>query len=274
MDDSATFLRRPSSPRRQAAISGIIQDPGKATEVLAHANVTPGRDGRAVPRMESVGKCPGCRGTGQRLTRVCGCCRGEGRVLEQRNLAIKLPAGVDDGTWVRVQGQGNRGVGGGDPGDLFIKLLVAMEMSPQEEECTFHDDTKHDHHGIDTRHAISPDSVQNRSGGGEGSRAGAWKREGLDIRSPLELGIWEAVLGRTKVVSSCHGTRILRIPPGCEDGTELRLPRQGVRTTQGQGDHIFSIRVVVPSVTDMDDEEAQICRALHSLIRERWIGSD
>jgi molecular chaperone DnaJ len=68
--------------------------------------------------------CPDCDGVGRVITEPCPECRGEGRVREEKVLALKIPAGVDDGTRLRVGGEGEAGVNGGPPGDLYVVLKV------------------------------------------------------------------------------------------------------------------------------------------------------
>ena len=68
--------------------------------------------------------CPACQGTGQVIRDACASCRGVGRIERQRNLEVGVPAGVDSGTRLRMPGQGEPGVNGGPPGDLYIFLEV------------------------------------------------------------------------------------------------------------------------------------------------------
>jgi len=68
--------------------------------------------------------CPSCGGTGALRGEACGSCRGQG--LEQRTemINVRIPAGVDTGSKVRIAGKGNAGPNGGPPGDLFISIEV------------------------------------------------------------------------------------------------------------------------------------------------------
>ena len=72
--------------------------------------------------------CPTCRGSGEVITDPCGTCQGEGRTLTQRKLSVKIPAGVDEGTRIRVAGEGEAGVRGAASGDLY--LFVHMKRHP------------------------------------------------------------------------------------------------------------------------------------------------
>ena len=68
--------------------------------------------------------CPTCQGRGQTISDPCGKCHGQGRVTEDRTLSVNIPAGIEDGTRIRLQGEGEAGLRGGPSGDLYIFLSV------------------------------------------------------------------------------------------------------------------------------------------------------
>jgi molecular chaperone DnaJ len=68
--------------------------------------------------------CPRCQGRGQVITDPCGGCRGQGRVRRQKTLAVKVPAGVDNGDRIRLTGEGESGRNGGPAGDLYVEIRV------------------------------------------------------------------------------------------------------------------------------------------------------
>lgn len=68
--------------------------------------------------------CPQCGGVGQVIGEACPDCGGDGRVRQEKVLGLKIPAGVDDGTRLRVSGEGEAGYQGGLPGDLYVVLKV------------------------------------------------------------------------------------------------------------------------------------------------------
>ena len=72
--------------------------------------------------------CPNCRGSGEVISNPCGNCHGEGRAVTQRKLSVKIPAGVDEGTRIRIAGEGEAGVRGAASGDLY--LFVHMKRHP------------------------------------------------------------------------------------------------------------------------------------------------
>ena len=68
--------------------------------------------------------CSTCQGAGQVITDPCQKCKGQGRILRQRAVEAKVPAGVEDGTRIRFAGMGEAGAYGGQPGDLYVVLHV------------------------------------------------------------------------------------------------------------------------------------------------------
>jgi molecular chaperone DnaJ len=68
--------------------------------------------------------CPQCQGVGQVIRDACAQCKGEGRVNSERVLSLKIPPGVDDGTRLRVAGEGGVAGRGSSPGDLYVILKV------------------------------------------------------------------------------------------------------------------------------------------------------
>lgn len=71
-----------------------------------------------------VRTCPACHGRGQAIKTPCRSCGGRGLVQKERTLAVKIPAGVEDGTRIRLAGEGDAGHRGGPPGDLYLFLSV------------------------------------------------------------------------------------------------------------------------------------------------------
>ncbi|MGE0489124.1 MAG: DnaJ C-terminal domain-containing protein [Vulcanimicrobiota bacterium] len=70
-------------------------------------------------------QCPNCGGVGVTSSGVCAACNGQGQQRKERRLEVKIPAGVTDGSKIRVRGEGEPGRGGGKPGDLFLTVKLA-----------------------------------------------------------------------------------------------------------------------------------------------------
>ncbi|MFN3890781.1 MAG: molecular chaperone DnaJ [Beijerinckiaceae bacterium] len=68
--------------------------------------------------------CPSCQGRGEVIENPCSACSGAGRVMREKNLSVNIPQGVEDGTRIRLSGEGEAGVRGGPPGDLYIFLSI------------------------------------------------------------------------------------------------------------------------------------------------------
>ena len=80
--------------------------------------------------------CPRCHGTGKMVTNPCGTCSGSGRIKKHKTLAVKIPAGVDEGDRIRLSGEGEAGVNGGPSGDLY----VVMQIKPHNVFTRDHND--------------------------------------------------------------------------------------------------------------------------------------
>ncbi len=82
--------------------------------------------------------CPNCHGRGQSIDSPCASCAGSGRVTRERILSVNIPAGVEDGTRIRLAGEGEAGVRGGPPGDLYIFLSIGSHPFFQREGADLH----------------------------------------------------------------------------------------------------------------------------------------
>jgi len=68
--------------------------------------------------------CPQCRGEGTIIKKPCPDCRGSGKVRKKKRVVVKVPAGVETGTRLRISGEGEEGLRGGLPGDLYVVIFV------------------------------------------------------------------------------------------------------------------------------------------------------
>lgn len=79
----------------------------------------------AFGQMLTTTVCPRCRGSGEQLSDPCGQCRGQGRVETTEQVTVDVPPGVDEGTRLRISGQGEAGRRGGRAGDLYVRVHVS-----------------------------------------------------------------------------------------------------------------------------------------------------
>jgi molecular chaperone DnaJ len=82
--------------------------------------------------------CPACHGAGRVIKDPCKACSGAGRVRKEKTLQVNIPAGVDDGTRIRLAGEGEAGLRGATPGDLYIFLAVAPHRFFQRDGANIH----------------------------------------------------------------------------------------------------------------------------------------
>jgi len=116
-----------------------ISIPGSATcEACNGTGAADGTEPTTCPTCSGLGKvraqqgfftiertCPTCNGRGQIIKNPCTVCSGTGRVHRERTLNVNIPAGVETGTRIRLAGEGEAGLRGGPPGDLYIFIQVA-----------------------------------------------------------------------------------------------------------------------------------------------------
>jgi molecular chaperone DnaJ len=82
--------------------------------------------------------CPACHGAGRVIDNPCRSCGGQGRVRKEKSLSVTIPAGVEDGTRIRLAGEGEAGIRGGGAGDLYIFLAVKPHRIFQREGANTH----------------------------------------------------------------------------------------------------------------------------------------
>lgn len=108
-----------------------------ACEACAGSGAKPGSKPRACGTCGGIGRvraqqgffaiertCPTCQGRGEMIDNPCSICAGSGRVTRERSLSVNIPAGVEDGTRIRLTGEGEAGLRGGPAGDLYIFLSL------------------------------------------------------------------------------------------------------------------------------------------------------
>lgn len=83
-----------------------------------------GQVGQARGLLKIYTTCPECRGAGTLITTPCKECQGAGAFRERKQVQLRIPPGVDNGTRLRLRGEGEAGVAGGPPGDLYIEVQI------------------------------------------------------------------------------------------------------------------------------------------------------
>ncbi len=115
----------------------IVVPTSVGCETCSGSGAKPGTKPTACPTCGGQGKvrasqgfftiertCPSCHGRGEIIADPCADCSGSGRVTKERKLAVNIPAGVEDGTRIRLAGEGEAGLRGGPAGDLYIFLSI------------------------------------------------------------------------------------------------------------------------------------------------------
>jgi len=135
-----------------AGKSAQIRIPTPVTcEACSGTGAEPGTKPKACPMCGGQGKvrhaqgfftlertCPNCQGRGQVIESPCGSCAGSGRVMRERTLSVNIPPGVEDGTRIRLAGEGEAGVRGGPAGDLYIFLSIGSHPFFQRDGADLH----------------------------------------------------------------------------------------------------------------------------------------
>ncbi len=82
--------------------------------------------------------CPKCHGSGRYIADPCGTCHGGGRVKQHKTLSVKIPSGIDEGDRIRLSGEGEPGVNGGPPGDLYVQIHLKAHAVFQRDHDDLH----------------------------------------------------------------------------------------------------------------------------------------
>jgi molecular chaperone DnaJ len=167
--------------------------------------------------------CPQCGGSGRMVERACPHCGGRKVVHIHDSLEIRIPAGVDTGSVIRLKGRGpartpQAGAGDPHPGDLLLRINVRPHPR--------------------------------------------FRREGDDILLELPISLEEAILGARVEVPTVDGPARLRIPSGTSSGTRLRLRGKGAFKlgTETRGDQLVRVEIVVPQ--EVNGSTAELVREL------------
>ncbi|MDD3883504.1 MAG: molecular chaperone DnaJ [Gallionella sp.] len=82
--------------------------------------------------------CPRCHGSGKMISSPCKDCSGSGRIKQHKTLSVKIPAGVDNDDRIRLSGEGEQGVNGGPPGDLYVVVHIKPHSVFQRDHNDLH----------------------------------------------------------------------------------------------------------------------------------------
>lgn len=126
-------------PRQETCnvCSGSGVEPGTSPIRCPECNGT-GEVRRQTGFFINISTCPRCQGRGEIITAPCRECRGKGRIVMTRRLSVKVPAGVDNGTQIRLSGEGESGVNGGPPGNLYVVIRVKPHAYFRRMDDTVH----------------------------------------------------------------------------------------------------------------------------------------
>jgi molecular chaperone DnaJ len=157
--------------------------------------------------------CPRCRGNGTVIEDPCPNCRGTGRERRTKRYTVKIPAGVKDGSRIRLRGKGEAGWGGAEAGDLYVVTRVAPS---------------------DT-----------------------YTRRGDDLVVEVPVTYPEATLGAKVEVPTPDGPVTVKVKPGTEDGTLLRVKGKGAPKLKdsGRGNVLARVKLTVPKKLSKKERE-------------------
>ncbi len=178
--------------------------------------------------------CPRCGGAGRVITDPCAACHGHGQVRQNRNLSVRIPAGVDDGARIRLSGEGDAGARGGPRGDLYLFLSVrAHELFERD--------------GLDL-HCTVPVPMCTAALGG-------------DIEAPC-------LMNSGGEAADCRAT--VKVPEGAQTGRTIRLKGKGMPSlrSRDRGDLVVELFVETPTKLtgrqkELMRELSQTCGAQH-----------
>ena len=170
--------------------------------------------------------CPRCGGSGQMVMDPCADCRGAGHLRKQKTLAVRIPAGVDDGARIRLSGEGDAGQRGGPRGDLYIFISVA----PHE---LFERD------GLDLLCTV-PVPMTIAALGGE-------------IEAPCLLG-GETCDGNCKIE--------VKVPEGAQTGRMVRVKGRGMPSLRGREKGDLVVELFIETPTKLTARQKELMREL------------
>jgi len=183
----------------------------------------------------NVSICDSCSGEGRVNRNPCSVCRGAGQVQAKKRLEVSIPAGIDDGTQIRLSGEGeppDRARGGKVPGDLYVVI-----HAPERKTVDW-----------------------------EGNRL-SMRRQGHDLVLDIPLNVAQATLGDELAIPTLEGDADLKVPSGTQAGHVFRIKGKGVPHLREsrRGDLQVRVHVMVP--TELSKEQQELFRKLDATFR-------
>jgi molecular chaperone DnaJ len=175
---------------------------------------------------QQVAICPKCKGRGSIIEEFCQTCKGKGDVERKSEIKIKVPAGIEEGTTLRVTGHGSLSPEpGGQPGDLLVAVMT--EKDPR------------------------------------------FERRGEHLYRVESIQIADAVLGTKLDIPTLTGEVEMKVPPGTQPGTVMRIPNEGLPGFRSgrRGDIYVRIQVEIPK--KISHEEKELYKKLKELGSEK-----
>jgi molecular chaperone DnaJ len=198
--------------------------------------------------------CATCQGRGKVPEKPCTVCHGSGIQRRTKKLNIKIPAGIDDGSTIRLAGQGAAPHGGGPKGDLYVEITVRP-------------DRRFIRRGRDILSEASVPMVEAALGTDVQTvrTDRRFIRRGRDILSEASVPMVEAALGTDVQIETVDGPVTLKVPAGTQSGKVFKLSSRGVPALGGsraRGDHLVTVTVTTP--TKLSARQRELLEEFHS----------
>lgn len=139
LEEAFSGITKPIIVRRESACQPCKGSGAEAFETC-HKCKGSGKSQMAKGFFKMTQPCPECRGAGRRITKACRTCGSTGRILTTETVKVRIPAGVDTGSRVKLRGMGNAGEHGGAPGDIYIDITVRAHPVFKRTESDLHID--------------------------------------------------------------------------------------------------------------------------------------
>ena len=249
--------------------------------------------------------CPRCHGSGSVIPNPCSSCQGAGRVKLQKTLSVKIPTGVDEGDRVRLSGEGEPGVNGGPPGDLYVQVHIKPHPVFQRDHDDLHCEmpisistaalggeieipTLEGHAKVKIPAGVDQDDRIRLSGEGEAGMNGGppgdlyvvvnlkphavFQREGADLHCEMPISFATAALGGEIEIPTLEGHAKVKVPPETQTGQVFRLRNKGIRPVRGSVTGDLYCHVAVETPVKLTSRQKELLREFEE-INERDPGA-